>query len=120
MTVCSLTPSRMGIMTLRRVWSNRSVTGLNLLGISLGRSEYVAGGLVFVFSWVIAGMATAIVKAARRNGTARTRGFMMCPRVLEWHRRQYTAHGRASMSPDMFREAGRRFDRSAGEEDSHD
>src|SRR5437764_383563 len=91
MTVCSLTPSRMGIMTVRRVWSNRSVTGLNLAGISLGNSGYVAGGLVL--SWAVARVADAIAKIETRNGTACTTGFMMGPPVLRgprWHDR---AHG---------------------------
>src|SRR5262249_41349243 len=84
MTVCSLTPSRMGIITLRRVWSKRSVTGLNLAGISLGNWGYVAGG--WVLSWALAGKASASAKTDTRNGTARTRGFMMGPPVLKWPR----------------------------------
>jgi hypothetical protein len=35
MTVCSLTPSRIGISTTLRSWSNASVTGEKVLGISL-------------------------------------------------------------------------------------
>src|SRR6266404_2855470 len=91
MTVCNLTPSRMGIMTLRRVWSKLSVTGLNLAGISLGNSGYVAGGLGF--SWAVVGMANAIAKTDTRNGTARTMGFMMSPPVLKWPRWHDMAHG---------------------------
>ncbi len=35
---CSLTPSRMGIMTSRRAWSKLPVTGLKLAGVSPGRA----------------------------------------------------------------------------------
>ncbi len=43
MTVNNLTPSRIGIMASRRTWSNASVTGLNVTGVSLGNSSYVIG-----------------------------------------------------------------------------
>src|SRR5262249_52751646 len=36
MTVCSFAPSRIGIMTSRRSWSNAVRTGVNLAGVSLG------------------------------------------------------------------------------------
>src|SRR5262249_51581249 len=80
MTVCSLTPSRMGIITLRRVWSKLSVTGLNLAGVSLGKSGDVAGGLGL--SWALAGGVDGIAKTETGNGTARGEGFMICPRDL--------------------------------------
>src|ERR1700674_2659088 len=44
MTVCSFTPSRMGIMTSRLAWSKLSVTGVNCTGVSLGRVAGVEGG----------------------------------------------------------------------------
>jgi hypothetical protein len=100
MTVCSLTPSRIGIMTVRRIWSKLSVTGLNLAGISLGNSRYVAGGLVF--SWAIAGMANEIAKTDTRNGAARMMGFMMCPWVWKWPR----WHDMAHRMPKTFRPQG--------------
>ena len=37
-TVWSLTPSRIGIITSRRTWSNASVRGVNCAGVSLGRA----------------------------------------------------------------------------------
>src|SRR5688572_17157862 len=39
-TVCSLTPSRIGIMTSRRTWSKLSTAGCRVAGVSLGRSGY--------------------------------------------------------------------------------
>ena len=38
MTVCSFTPSRMGIITSRLMYSKLSVTGWKLAGVSLGKS----------------------------------------------------------------------------------
>src|SRR5450830_504233 len=36
MTVCSFTPSRMGIMTSRRTWSKPTKVGVSFAGVSLG------------------------------------------------------------------------------------
>ena len=36
MTVCSFTPSRMGIITSRLTWSKPSFVGSNFAGVSLG------------------------------------------------------------------------------------
>src|SRR6476619_7547129 len=43
MTVCSFTPSRIGIITSRRTWSKAAVTGLNMRGVSLGNCGYCGG-----------------------------------------------------------------------------
>src|SRR5262249_29741184 len=51
-TVCSLTPSRIGIITSRRTWSKPLFVGSNLAGISLGSAEFVAFDLVL--DWAIA------------------------------------------------------------------
>ena len=61
MMVLSLTPSRMGIITSRRVWSQLSEATLNSAGISLGS---VAGG-----AWATrpAASSTAITPWVRRN-----------------------------------------------------
>src|SRR5262245_784335 len=76
MTVCSLTPSRMGIITLRLVWSKLSFFGVNLAGISLGNAGYVAGGLVSV--WAIAGTANhAIAHTGTRRDDAGVWSFML-------------------------------------------
>src|SRR5258708_3973494 len=42
MTVCSLTPSRMGIITSRRTYSKPSFVGTNCAGVSLGGSGVCA------------------------------------------------------------------------------
>src|SRR6476619_6921781 len=43
MTVCSFTPSRIGIITSRRTWSKAPVTGVNVRGVSLGNCGYWGG-----------------------------------------------------------------------------
>ena len=40
MTVCSFTPSRIGIITSRRMWSKPSFVGSTLAGVSLGKVGY--------------------------------------------------------------------------------
>ena len=45
MTVCSFTPSRIGIMTSRRTWSKPSLVGTSFAGISLGSDGTCAGKL---------------------------------------------------------------------------
>src|SRR5439155_1764886 len=62
-TVWSLTPSRMGIMTSRLTWSKPSWVGSNFAGISLGRSLYVAG----VLASSCAEAVPASVASARTN-----------------------------------------------------
>jgi hypothetical protein len=44
MTVCSLTPSLIGIFTVRRSWSKPALLGANLGGVSLGKVGAVGGG----------------------------------------------------------------------------
>jgi len=38
-TLCSFTPSRMGIITARFTYTKLSATGVNVAGVSLGKDE---------------------------------------------------------------------------------
>src|SRR5712692_120471 len=80
MTVCSFTPSRMGIMISRRVYSKLSVTGSNLAGVSLGKLACEAGGGVPV--WAADGSTNnraPSIDAGKANRRTQKIGFIRFP-----------------------------------------
>src|SRR4029078_4846903 len=74
MTVCSLTPSRIGTMTSRRTWSNASVTGANFAGVSLRR--------VWASRLATTGKEKAIATSAAPT-SRRWMDFIRCPPACE-------------------------------------
>src|SRR5208282_184813 len=75
MTVCNLTPSRMGIITSRLTYSKLSVTGTNLAGVSLGKAGYVVGVETF---WASEVLKKSRLEARRKMSILARSGIAAC------------------------------------------